>query len=231
MDLSRGRLTVRVILADALGHLIDFDRPFWRTIREFLVRPGEVARGYVAGQRRTYASPFKVFVVGATLATLIQIALMELTSTPDPSLAVPSGSTREQAIRVQINQFLTQNSHLMNIALVPVLALAYVPLFRRTSGYNLAEQCVGVFYTYGIMFFASSAIAPWQVLLPNLSIQVLGFLVLTSYAIVVAVLFNRDRWLPGIVKGILGHMALYAAVIGTSFLFVILVPKIIVAMG
>lgn len=231
MDMSRGRLNVREIVSDVLGHLFDFDRPFWRTLSALLARPAETARAYIAGQRRRFVSPFRMFLIAATLATLMNIAVLGIIGDPlsDTTTTALGPRPREHAIGLEIAGFLAANAHLLNVVLVPVLALAYVPMFRTVSGYNLAEQVAGVFYVYTIMFLAATVLTPWTVFMNGPATLVVGFLIPTACAIVLAQRINKDRLVPGLFKGALAHVLMYASVLALQVVLTVYLPKLIVA--
>jgi len=61
------RLTIRLVLREAVQRLFDVDRGWLRTVRELTVGPGAMIRRYVEGHRTFYTNPFAYLVVGSAV--------------------------------------------------------------------------------------------------------------------------------------------------------------------
>ena len=48
---------------DAFGDLFELDSRLWRTLIPLLIRPGELTRNYLEGQRARYMPPFRMYLV------------------------------------------------------------------------------------------------------------------------------------------------------------------------
>jgi Protein of unknown function (DUF3667) len=55
--------TVRAMLREAAGRYVAFDGRMWRTLFGLLFRPGFLTREYLAGRRRRYIRPARLFLV------------------------------------------------------------------------------------------------------------------------------------------------------------------------
>jgi len=55
--------TVRTLLRDAAGRYVALDGRMWRTLLPLLLRPGFLTREYLAGRRRRYIRPARLFLV------------------------------------------------------------------------------------------------------------------------------------------------------------------------
>lgn len=55
--------TVRALLREAAGRYVAFDGRMWRTLDSLLLRPGFLTREYLAGRRRRYIRPARLFLV------------------------------------------------------------------------------------------------------------------------------------------------------------------------
>lgn len=62
------RLRVREILADTWQALADGDLPWWRTVRDLTLRPGDLVAAYVDGQRVSFVNPVKYCFIVVALA-------------------------------------------------------------------------------------------------------------------------------------------------------------------
>jgi hypothetical protein len=75
--------TLREFLREAAGRYVAFDGRFWRTISALLIRPGFLTREYLAGRRRRYIRPARLYLV----ATLIFFAVSRFFVEPAGLLA------------------------------------------------------------------------------------------------------------------------------------------------
>lgn len=66
--------TLREFVREAAGRYVAFDGRFWRTVFALLVRPGFLTREYLAGRRRRYIRPARLYL----FATLIFFAVTRL---------------------------------------------------------------------------------------------------------------------------------------------------------
>jgi len=68
--------TARQFLKDAAGRYVAFDGRMWRTLAALLFRPGYLTREYLAGRRRRYIRPARLFLVlSLVLFFVIRIAI------------------------------------------------------------------------------------------------------------------------------------------------------------
>jgi hypothetical protein len=70
--------TLREFLREAAGRYVAFDGRFWRTVFALLARPGFLTREYLAGRRRRYIRPARLYL----FATLIFFAVTRLLVAP-----------------------------------------------------------------------------------------------------------------------------------------------------
>ena len=62
-------------LREAAGRYVAFDGRFWRSIHRLLFRPGVLTRDYLAGRRRRYVRPARLFVgLSIALFALLRVA-------------------------------------------------------------------------------------------------------------------------------------------------------------
>lgn len=57
------QLTVRHFFEEVVEGLLHFDSTFWRTLLPLLFRPGAMTEQYLAGRRKHYAPPFRMYLV------------------------------------------------------------------------------------------------------------------------------------------------------------------------
>lgn len=63
---TRERLpTFRQFMREAMGRYVAYDGKFWKTLAALLFRPGFLTREYLAGRRRRYIGPARLFLVSS----------------------------------------------------------------------------------------------------------------------------------------------------------------------
>ncbi len=217
---------MREIIADGVGCLIDFDRPFWMTFKRLLTAPGALTRDYIAGQRQRYASPFRVFLIFATLSTIAWFVVTGGHTEFLPESPTSGVLAKHQTARQWAMDTLQANQHLINILVIPVLAVAYKPLFRK-QGYNLAEHTAGVFYVYGVVFFVEFITKGWIVLMQAEWLAQGVFVFTVFYPMVVAVRIYQAGWISGLLRAFIGQVVLYAVAAAFGLFVVFVLPPLI----
>lgn len=145
------KLNLVTLWFDFQSRIYGFDGMFPRTLKDLTIRPGEVARAYINGNRVRYYGPvgyfFIVLTVYVLLASLLGVDLTEFTMAQNPVDPSVSGQGQIEASKT-INIWIIENMRLVSF----LIALWTVPflwvLFKR-SGYNIVETSVLVFFTSG----------------------------------------------------------------------------------
>ncbi|HEY3459572.1 MAG TPA: DUF3667 domain-containing protein, partial [Casimicrobiaceae bacterium] len=70
--------TAFAFLRDAAGRYVRFDGRMWRSLAALLFRPGFLTREYLAGRRRRYVRPARLFVA----LSILLFALMRFEAGP-----------------------------------------------------------------------------------------------------------------------------------------------------
>jgi len=84
--------TLREFLREAAGRYVAFDGRFWRTVFALLTRPGFLTREYLAGRRRRYIRPARLYL----FATLIFFAVTRLMVGPVEIFDMHPGTPEER---------------------------------------------------------------------------------------------------------------------------------------
>jgi hypothetical protein len=211
---STGRLTLHEIGHDALHALLHVDRSAWSLIRALALRPGIVARDYVAGRRKQYFGPFAFLIVAVAIAS----AAIALTDFP----AVMSSSPNEFA------NFLQHHVNLLFLLQVPLVATACRLLSPR-GPYNYAEFLVLAAYNAGMgtLFFTVVDVGGWYLLRPGTQLAKTLYLALAPVAplylgLACAQFLPGPRWLGaarGVAAWLIGYGLMQAIVIGLTYAF------------
>lgn len=130
-----GRLTLREVGHDLVHAITHADHSIFSLIKELTLRPGHVAREYVAGKRKKYFGPFAFLFILVGLASFVT-----LLSGVEWFAPVPGDNPARR--------FLQQHFNLVVLIQAPVLALICQALFwsRRL---HFAEHLVLSAYTSG----------------------------------------------------------------------------------
>jgi len=69
------RKPFREVFSELIGPVADFDKKLFKTLYEYLRHPGKVPAGYMAGKRKTYLPPIRLYlIVSIFFFTLIKIS-------------------------------------------------------------------------------------------------------------------------------------------------------------
>lgn len=128
--------TVRAMLREAAGRYVALDGRMWRTLAALLFRPGFLTREYLAGRRRRYIRPARLFLV----LSLTLFALLRFVGGP----LVINDEALTQAERDEIARDVANADEHSGFSVDPDLkfhldmlgASWLVPLQRRIDSFN-----------------------------------------------------------------------------------------------
>lgn len=63
------------VVREFLDHVFNADSRIWRTLRDLLLRPGELTRAYLAGRRVRYTPPFRLYIL-VSLVFFLSLSLI-----------------------------------------------------------------------------------------------------------------------------------------------------------
>ena len=142
---TRDRLpTFRQFMREATGRYIAYDGKFWKTLAALLLRPGFLTREYLAGRRRRYIGPARLFLVSSLLlfATLKFATdamdfeqAVQIESTKQPRARVDKTDKAEQTERTDTGDFVVLDDDL-NLKLTELAGTAGIlrkPIARFNS--------------------------------------------------------------------------------------------------
>lgn len=188
------RLSLHEIGHDALHHLTHADKSIVNLLRHLAVRPGVVAREYVAGKRLKYFKPVNFFlIVGGILVfmtTYFHLANDTAINKIEQAAARAKDPVERKLLYGQAERttkathYMTRYANVMNMLITPLFALI-LWLFYRKAGYSFIEHLVANMYIISfIMLCYSLLIIPWQKLL---SMDVTGWIFLIAVIIFQAI--------------------------------------------
>jgi hypothetical protein len=129
-----GRLTFPEIGHDFFHALTHADRSIFALIASLVLRPGRVARDYIAGRRKRYFGPFAFLVISVGMASFATYLVGVEWFAPVP----------HEAVRA----FLARHFNLVILVQVPLIALFCLAFFR-SARLNFSEHLVLAAYVSG----------------------------------------------------------------------------------
>ena len=158
------RLTFR-LLASELWERVTFERGFPATLLGMTVRPGQVIRAYVDGQRRRWVSPLTYVLFGAALSLLVLHLFGDVFTTyarehltrSAGAMQLGLGAAQQDAY-VRGYVALAEQTTYTSLAVGGLYALLLRLLFRRT-GINLAESFVFALFVFGHVYYVDAVVS------------------------------------------------------------------------
>lgn len=220
------KLNLVTLWFDFQSRIYGFDGMFPRTLRDLTIRPGEVAKSYINGNRVRYYGPvgyfFIILTIYVLLASLVGVDLTEFTMAQNPVDTSVTGHGQVEASKT-INAWIIENMRLVSF----LIALWMVPflwmVFKR-SGYNIVETSVLAFFTSGHVQWLSIIF----MLVYAFTGYVVGLGVMLSLSFVYTIfsyasLYNfQAKWkivLRALVATVLSYFFLMVATILIGFVF------------
>lgn len=188
------RLSLHEIGHDALHYFIHADKSIVTLLRQLAVRPGVVAREYVAGKRVKYFKPVNFFlIVGGILVfmtTYFHLANDTAIKKIEQTAAHAKDPVERKLLYPQVERttnathYMSKYANVMNMLVTPLFAFI-LWLFYRKTGYSFIEHLVANMYIISFtMLCYALLIIPWQKLL---AMDVTGWIFLIAFVIFQAI--------------------------------------------
>jgi hypothetical protein len=187
------RLSFHDLGHEALHYFTHADKGVLFLVRELAIRPGKVAREYVAGKRQKYFKPVNFFLlVGAILVfmtsyfhyfddSFVKRLENNLAQVQDPVMHQQMVGVIERIKNV--NHYLSKYSNVVNMLATPLYAAVFWLFYRRTYAY--IEHLVANMYFMGFtMLVYSLFLVPWQKFLFAGSNQLRYMIILFSFEVI-----------------------------------------------
>lgn len=158
------RLTLAHFFHEFFHAFTHTDKGILHLLKALALRPGTVAREYVAGKRKKYFNPFTFFLIimGVFVFTGTVFRKSDIAIRPDEQVLrrIPSEEGRQQYIatmqRVEnVRNFTNKHGNVIAMVAIPFLSIL-TWLFFRGMGYNYAEHLTAnmLFITFSNLLFA-----------------------------------------------------------------------------
>ncbi|MBL7982179.1 MAG: DUF3667 domain-containing protein [Flavobacteriales bacterium] len=174
------------VLGDFLSGLYNVDAPILYTLRSFFAGPGKLTHSYLAGKRKAYTPPVRLFLLGVGFYYLMRWVLQW---DPVDAAVLDAGlSAVPDTPAMQVNHWMSRNVNLLLPILMTMLASFDRLLFPRTT-LNWTERLVHYLFAVGTYLIAATLLIPLYQFWPGL--QLLGMLTIFGILIAAAIALHR----------------------------------------
>ena len=135
------RTTLPHLLHEVFHLFTHVEKGLLFTLKELLLRPGDMERDYLAGQRVRYQKPFSSFFLACTITALGQYAIKALV-------------LKWYGVPDEQQDFFHHYFALLQVALLPLYTL-FTWIFFRRERYNYAEIMVVVLYSLSLLVYGT----------------------------------------------------------------------------
>lgn len=150
------KITLLSLYHDFQSRIYGFDGMFPRTIRDLTIKPGEVARTYVSGNRVMYVGPVGYFFLMLTVFILVMgwLNIDFYTFSQSNNPWAPEQTKGAAAAGKFMSDIIARNMRIFFFIRIPIAGF-FSWLFFRKAGYNWLENTILAFYTEGHMVWLS----------------------------------------------------------------------------
>lgn len=127
------------IVAETFDSVVRIDGKLWRTIIELTKNPGAVAKNYANGKRARYVNPLRYCFAAIAISIAATISTGEFEGISKSLVFSTASEKAADPLFGDINEFILKYLNLMSLLAVPVYALVFKLLVRR-SGYSYAAH-------------------------------------------------------------------------------------------
>ena len=148
------RLTVKSLAVSAFASFLDVDSAIWKTLRELVRNPGQVAINYIGGQRYSYLNPVKFCLTAFTLYLAVLVmtgTLAELATSAAQPPAEVATSANQAEIGSVIKSVFQDYANIVTFIVIPIFALVVRWQFWRARR-NYAETLSFVCFVSGLSY-------------------------------------------------------------------------------
>ena len=197
------------LLGEALRETLDVDGRASRTLWTLISRPGVLTRDYLAGRRRRYSPPFRLYLI-------ISVLFFVLTAwVAGQGILLDEGQTLELDAPGQARLFADYVPRLMFI-LLPVFALFLKVAFRKRLYF---DHLIHSLHLHSALFITLMLMLPLERVAAQSVMAMIVQMVLFAYLLAIFVISVRHvyrvSWPMATIKSfaiMLGYMALVAGV-------------------
>ena len=183
-------IRLREVVGDLIAGLYKVDAPILFTLRSFFTGPGRLTRSYLAGKRKAYTPPVRLFLMGVGFYYLMRWVLGW--DPVDAAVVATGHAAVPQTPAMQVNHWMSRNVNLLIPIWLIMLATFDRALFPRTT-LRWVERLIHYLFAAGTYLMVSTTLIPLIKLFPSL--QLINFFVIFSLIIWACIaLHQRTIW-------------------------------------
>lgn len=210
-------IQLKEVITDFASGLFNVDAPILRTLREFIVAPGQMTRAWLAGKRISYTPPVRYFLFGIAYYFIMRWLLNW--DPVDSAVEATNGIPTAETSMMRVNHWMSRNVNLLIPIWLIMLATFDRALFPRTT-LRWVERLIHYLFAAGTYLMVSTTLIPLIKLFPSL--QLINFFVIFSLIIWACIaLHQRTIW--NVIKAVV--------MVPLSFILYVFICTVIVSLG
>ncbi len=150
------RLTVKSVTTNAFISIFNLERGFFFTVKELILRPGQLIDNYLKGATKRYHNPIGLSIFLMTISVVIMALFMDNEAYIDSMIAQTRGMIESMGLPFEEERFRKSMNIIQNF--YTVLPLVFIPGFAffaklifSSKKLNFAEHMVVFIYSTCIM--------------------------------------------------------------------------------
>lgn len=152
------RITFREGWSDFWDKMYGFDGQFLRTVRDVTIKPGEVAREFIRGNRVRYFGPigYYFFMITFFLLVLGMIDISFADYMKAAQVGMPMQDEANTANGEVLRNWFADNMKIIGFLIPLFMAWTAQKIFFRKQNLNFIEHAVPIFYLFGHWYWVST---------------------------------------------------------------------------
>jgi hypothetical protein len=207
------------LLGEAVSEAFDLDGRAWRTVRTLFAQPGRLTEEFLAGKRKTYTSPLRLYL-------FISVAFFLLMAwVAGQGLLLDQGQSMDADAPMQA-QFMSERMPRLMFLLLPVFALLLKAVFPRRLYFDHLILSV---HLHSAAFVILAAMMPVEkIASENLAAMILQVALLVYFVIYLVASLRRVyaiSWAGSIGRSIavlFGYLVVFSTLIEMTSSFLII---------
>ena len=207
VDLER---PISKLVGDVLKETFELDGRTYRTVRMLLGHPGALTTEFLAGRRRSYTPPLRLYLV-ISVSFFVLVAWLA-----GQGVLLDPGQTREQDAATQA-QFMSDDLPRLMFMLLPIYALLLKAAFPRRFYF---DHIIFSLHLHSAAYVVLALMLPMEEVASDHWLPLVGQVLLLAYFLVYIILsmhrVYHTSWFIGIAKSLailLGYLVLISIAI------------------
>ncbi len=144
------RIQMKDVWSDFISNLINIEGPILNTVKDLSIRPGNMIRDYLNGNRNKYYKPFQFYILATTLYFIFFYLwgnqMLEMFSDLGANYNTSASSEQIAKFQEKMSEFQQNNMRIFTFLQVPIYAWLIWLFFRKKSKQSFTETLVASLY-------------------------------------------------------------------------------------